>query len=171
MTLRAEHIKERRQPRHDAYKAFIQSTFALKESVLSCDVYEDPTLEEENRLRSEITAQWTDLVLLGPKSVNMLGSVLHDAALDVIRQMGAARYILHFALHIRHANEDEEDAYREAYEDSLNNLRSLAEQLGLAINAFAAVASTLLEDDGTKQRRARFWKRRRSLPPATLVRE
>jgi hypothetical protein len=171
MTIKAEHIKSLRQPRHDAYKLFIQSAVDLRERVLFNQGYEDSTLEEEDRLRVEITSRWADLVLLGPKAVNMLGSILHDAALDVIRQMGASRHLGFVLLNTSHESDEAEDAAQTAYGESINAVEKLADELALAINAFAAVASTFLEGDGTEQRRSPFWKRRRHLPPAILVRD
>lgn len=170
-TIRAEHIKAMRQPRHDAYKSFIQSTVALRERVLTNDEYEDSTREEEERLSRDTTSQWADLVLLGPKSVNLLGSILHDASLDVIRQMGTCRQLAYSLRNHDHESDDAEEHARQEYEDSLHELESSAHEFALAINAFAAVASTFLEGDGTQHRRAPFWKKCKHLPPAILVRE
>ncbi|MET8403475.1 hypothetical protein [Streptomyces sp900116325] len=169
-TIRAEHIKAMRQPRHDAYKSFIQSAVVLRERVLVNDGYEDTTREEENLLSGDITSQWADLVLLGPKSVNLLGSILHDASLDAIRQMGICRHLT--CAPCDHESDDAEERAHQEYEVSLRELENSADELAVAINAFAAVASGHLEDDGTdRRRRAPFWKRRKHLPPAMLVRD
>ncbi|MFD4262080.1 hypothetical protein ACFWR9_31755 [Streptomyces sp. NPDC058534] len=172
VTVRAEHTKDRHQPRSDAYKAFIRSAIALRERVLDNDGYEDSTEAEEKRLRSEINALWTELVFLGPRSVNLIASVLLDAYLDIIRQMVDSRHLRDSWPRIAnsHTDEDAEEDARQDYENSLHTLEHLAGELTLGINAFAAVASTFLNDDGTTPRRARLWKKRRHLPPPILER-
>ncbi|MEV0139345.1 hypothetical protein [Streptomyces globisporus] len=172
MTVRAEYNKERHQPRSDAYKAFIRSAISLRERVLNNDGYEDSTEDEEKRLRNEINDLWTELVFLGPDSVNVVASVLLDNYLDVIRQMTDSRHIRNECLRVINsdASEEAQEGARQKYENSLHNLDRLASELTLGINAFAGVATAFLNDDGTTPRRTPFWKKRRPLPSPILER-
>lgn len=172
ITVRAEHKKERHQPRTDAYKAFIRSAIALRDRVLDNYGYEDSTEDEEKRLRSEMNALWTDLVFLGPNSVNLVAEILLDAYLDVVRQMTESRHTRDVWLRNVDAGGDEEGegSGHQEYQASLNELDRLAGALTLGINAFAAVSSTFLNDDGTTSRRGLLRRKRRTLPPPILER-
>ncbi|WP_143074789.1 hypothetical protein [Streptomyces mangrovisoli] len=159
MTVRSEHAKERHQPRRDAYKAFLQVLLDL-EARLTMDAYEDSTPEEEKQLRSELDARWIDVVLAGPEAVTVVGYVVRNAVDDVFAHMAECRQLMQRAIE-DYADEDEEEAARQEYEDSLNRLHEFTQLLVDSVNAFGTVASKILDRDGTElQKRSRWWRLR-----------
>ncbi|MET8181960.1 hypothetical protein [Streptomyces sp. NPDC005336] len=152
ISVRAEHLKERRQPRHEVYKAFIQSLTTLKDRVLA-ENYENTRAEEEDAFRKEINARWIDVSLLGPIYVNSHAVEVRDLALVVVNRMGAARECASVLLRL---NGDEGDDVFEHAERSaghaVDSVRAHAELLGATIDAFSVTASEALNDDGTKRR-------------------
>ncbi|MFJ3619603.1 hypothetical protein ACIPSH_15840 [Streptomyces iakyrus] len=158
MTVKADHIKERRQSRQQAYEAFLEQLTSLRRRVL-LDEYEDSTPAEEEQLREEIDARWVGLTLEGPEAVNIVGQLAYDAAYDVIAQMGVSRELARRFLR-DHDDVDAEEAAREEYEESLSALQALARELVEGINAFAKIASFTLDLDGTERLRRFRWRRK-----------
>ncbi|MEU9625310.1 hypothetical protein AB0D89_00595 [Streptomyces luteogriseus] len=156
MTVRSEHARERHQPRRDAYKAFLQVLLDL-EARLFMEAWEDSTPDEEKQLRRVLDERWTDVVLAGPEAVTIIGSVVRDALDDTIAHMAECRRLLEIMLQ-DYEDEDEEEAARQEYEDAIND-PVVRKNLIDGINAFGAVASRVLDYDGTEsQKRSRWWR-------------
>lgn len=160
MTLKAEHYKERHQPRREAYRAFLQVLLDL-EARATMDDYEDTTRREERDIRDNLDARWIDLTLAGPEAVAIIGSAVRDHADSVIHQMGECRELVQQLLQ-DHDDEDAEEAARLEYEESLNTLGELNRELIDGINIFGTAASRILDQDGTEPAWSlRRWMRRR----------
>ncbi|MFI8834028.1 hypothetical protein ACIGPN_23775 [Streptomyces afghaniensis] len=159
MTVRAEAFKERHQPRRDAYKAFLQVLLNL-DARLNTPAYEDSTPEEERQLRDDLDTRWIDVVLAGPEAITIVGSAVRDAVDDGIAHMGECRRLLNEWLKLANANEDEnaEEAARQEYEDAINKADDFRNALNDCINAFGAVASRILDADGTERNKSSRWK-------------
>ncbi|MGW4019928.1 hypothetical protein [Streptomyces sp. NPDC005009] len=148
MTLKAEHVKERHQPRREAYKAFLQILLNL-EARAAMENYEDTTRAEEKELRENLDARWIELALAGPESLATIGSIVRDHADGTIAQMGVCRDRVRELLR-DHENEESEEAARLEYERELNTLDELNRELGNGINLFGTAASRILDQDGTE---------------------
>ncbi|MFC8173084.1 hypothetical protein [Streptomyces sp. NPDC057325] len=146
---RAQYIKDLHAPRSAGYKSFMKMATDLKIRVLDNDGYEESTRQEVRDLRNNVFDQWESLSLLGPTEVTVSGSKVRDSALDLLSQMDATRNMTFMHSLNRGASEDEEEAAREAYENSLRALDELAFSLIERVDEFATVASAALNDDGT----------------------
>lgn len=160
MTLRSEQIKERRQPRHAVYKAFIQVTTDLKERLAVLEEYDHARREELESLRKEVSARWTELSLSGPGSVIPGASHVRDLALAVLNEMGVAAHAEFRLLRVEEEGEQYEIA-RERYENAMSRLLDAAHLLSDAIDDFAIIASAALDSDGTEPERHTPSRRRR----------
>ncbi|MFI1834024.1 hypothetical protein [Streptomyces olivaceoviridis] len=151
VAVRAEHLKERRQPRHDAYRAFIQTILNLKERI-DFDSYENTHWREEEALKKEINTRWIDLSLYGPDSVIAGASRVRDIALNVVHEMGVSREAAYQLMRM-----DEEDGRFDDAQDTaglaVDGVYSAARVLADAVDEFALTASAALNDDGTKRPR------------------
>ncbi|MBQ0974750.1 hypothetical protein KBZ00_27005 [Streptomyces sp. RK31] len=159
MTVRAEQLKEKHQPRRDAYKAFLQVLLDL-DARLNSPAYEDSTAEEEQQLRSSLDARWIDVVLAGPWSITVVGSAVRDAVDSMVSHMGLCRRLQTYWLEETSEDIDAEEfeAARQDYEDAINQTDDMRKELHDCINAFAAAATKILDEDGTEGRRG-FWRR------------
>ncbi|MER7836191.1 hypothetical protein ABTY98_09805 [Streptomyces sp. NPDC096040] len=165
MSVRAEHLKERRQPRHDAYKVFLRSMTDLKDRVL-VESYQSTSPQEEVAFRKEINERWIELSLYGPPVVSATDGVLvRERARAVVDAMAAARQREYELLNLP---DDYTPEILQEAEDvagrAVDYVQSSARTLAKAIDDFALAASDALNDDGTKrlrQRRIRFFARRR----------
>jgi hypothetical protein len=159
MTVRAEHNKVRHQPRRDAYKAFLQVLLDL-DARLNTPAYEDSTPEEEKQLRSDLDARWIDVVLVGPEAITIVGSAVRDSVDDMIAHMGKSRHLLKYWLEGTHEEDEaKHEAARQKYEDAINMADEFRNGLADCINAFGAVSSRILDQDGTEGRK--FFRRMR----------
>jgi hypothetical protein len=153
ITARAAHVKDRRQPRHDAYRALIQAAIDLQRRVTLQEGYDDMTPEEVKNFDREITARWLDISLLGPRTAIVYAGRVQDASLAVIKKAMLSRNLRARIFNEEHANEEAENAVRDSYEDSVHVLFSAVDDLTNAVNDFAFSASETLDDDGTSLRR------------------
>ncbi|MDT3724263.1 hypothetical protein ROS62_04925 [Streptomyces sp. DSM 41972] len=69
ISARAQHVKDRHEPRREAYKAFIEVTTNLKERFALLERYERASVDERESFRKDVNDRWVDLSLLGPVSV------------------------------------------------------------------------------------------------------
>lgn len=150
ISARADHRRERRQPRHDTYRVFIQKVLLVKERV-AYDGYEDTTFSEEEALIKAVHESWIDVSLLGPQPVISAASRLRDDALGVVELMAITRH-----LQERVSYMDEEDdtleGELEKYSSSVDHLYEAAQTLTKSADQFSTAASASLDDDGTVRR-------------------
>ncbi|MGW1372699.1 hypothetical protein ACWD6P_00240 [Streptomyces sp. NPDC002446] len=82
LSARAEHLRQRRQPRESVYRDFLASATDLRDqlrsvsggaldqpALLDTDEFDDAYAAEVNRLNGEIRARWLDVSLSGPTEV------------------------------------------------------------------------------------------------------
>ncbi|MFD5207748.1 hypothetical protein ACFWNF_12590 [Streptomyces anulatus] len=157
ITARAQQRNERRQPRHDAYKAFAMAVTEVRKRV-SFNEYEDTTEREEEDFRNELYERWIDLSLMGPESVVNAGSELLDEALKVVFVMGETRYLGNRAIVVHErsdSNEEEQEVADAEYNAYVDLVWERARGLMDSITAFSLVSQSALDDDGTKRQRVR----------------
>ncbi|WP_156107371.1 hypothetical protein [Streptomyces violaceusniger] len=150
ISARADHRRERRQPRHDTYRVFIQQVILVKERV-AYDGYEDTTFNEEEALIKSVHESWIDVSLLGPQPVISSASRLRDDALEVVQLMAITRRLQERITYM----DEEDDAIEEALDDygsSVDYLYEAAQTLTRSVDQFSTVASASLDDDGTVRR-------------------
>ncbi|MET7567437.1 hypothetical protein ABZT04_02865 [Streptomyces sp. NPDC005492] len=150
ISARAEHRRERRQPRHDTYRAFIQQVMLVKERV-TYDEYEDTTFSEEEALIKSVHESWIDVGLLGPQPVISAASRLRDDALEVVQLMAITR---HLQERVTYMDEEDDDLEEELgkYSSSVDYLYESAQTLTKSADQFSTIASASLDDDGTVRR-------------------
>ncbi|MFF4832563.1 hypothetical protein [Streptomyces sp. NPDC001315] len=158
MSVRAEHLKQRHQPRHEAYRVFLRSMTELKDRVL-VESYESTGPADEDAFRKEINERWIELSLFGPPSVSAADGILvREHARLVVDAMAAARERESELLRLPgdytpEVLQDAEDAAGQA----VDHVQAAARALARAIDGFALTASAALNDDGTKrQQKPRF---------------
>ncbi|MER6189605.1 hypothetical protein [Streptomyces cyaneofuscatus] len=150
ISARADHRRERRQPRHDTYRLFIQKVLLVKERV-AYDGYEDTTFNEEEALIKAVHESWIDVSLLGPQPVISAASRLRDDALGVIELMAITRHLQERLSYM----DDEDDTLEgelEKYSSSVDHLYDAAQTLTKSTDQFSTAASASLDDDGTVRR-------------------
>jgi hypothetical protein len=158
MSVRAEHLKQRHQPRHDAYRVFLRSMTELKDRVL-VDSYENTRPTEEDAFRKEINERWIELSLFGPPSVSAADGILvRERARLVVDAMAAARERESELIGLPEHYTPEALEYAEDLAgQAVDHVQAAARLLARAIDDFALTASDALNDDGTnRQRRPRF---------------
>ncbi|THA90183.1 hypothetical protein E6R61_21010 [Streptomyces sp. LRa12] len=160
ISARADHRRERRQPRHDTYRVFIQKVILVKERV-AYDGYEDTTFSEEEALIKAVHESWIDVSLLGPQPVISAAARLRDDALEVVQLMAVTRRLQERVTYM----DEEDDALEEeleTYSSSVDYLYEAAQALTKSADRFSTVASASLDDDGTvRQFPSKRLKRRR----------
>ncbi|MEU6577120.1 hypothetical protein [Streptomyces sp. NPDC046805] len=168
ISTRAEHLKEKHQPRRQAYRAFIEVTTDLKERFRSLPHYDHPPRSERESLRREINARWVDLSLLGPASVIAGASHVRNIALDIVRQIEITAHEEFVFLRVDEDDEQRHEAAQYRYEGFMGELLDTVRLLGNAVDEFALIASAALDDDGTKPQTSH--RRRQSESPNSSVR-
>ncbi|MFC8005560.1 hypothetical protein ACFUCH_13515 [Streptomyces olivaceus] len=152
ISARAQYVKDRHEPRREAYKSFIEVATNLKERFARLSNYERASIGERDSFRKEINARWVELSLLGPADVITVASDVRDIALDVVHQMGVAAHEEFVYLRVDEDDEDRHEAAQHHFEGVMTDLLSAANELAAAIDDFAMIASAALDDDGTARR-------------------
>jgi hypothetical protein len=141
ITARAEHQRQRRQPRHEVYENLIRTAASVRDhagSRFAYDIVANPTLEychESEQLADTIKEQWIQVALAGPK-------IVEQPAADIARsaaELSACAY--GFYSECTNAGDEEEH-----WEKGKEVYRRLQQELDVFISA----AQEALDDDGTK---------------------
>ncbi|MER5749203.1 hypothetical protein [Streptomyces sp. NPDC002088] len=145
---RSEFRKDRRQPRHETYKAFMEIATELRDLALMT-AHESLTREQEVSLRGRINEYWLEMSLLGPEAVIRSGAELRDQALGMTGQIAMLRSR---SRHLSTTPEDDTEAFTtatRAFEISSSDFLRMGMVIGELLDAFAIDAFAALEDDGT----------------------
>ncbi|GAA1423493.1 hypothetical protein GCM10009601_26830 [Streptomyces thermospinosisporus] len=143
LTARAEHQRQRREPRHDTYKAFISSTSQLRDQLekfenfdLYPDSITDATVQHYNDTANELKSQWVEVALVGPANVGASSKKVEQLAHKTALQVNRLQWF------IDQRDDQKRDSERSAIELS-------AFELALALDNFITVAQAALDDDGS----------------------
>ncbi|MFF3774321.1 hypothetical protein [Streptomyces sp. NPDC002232] len=148
ITARAEHRKERREPRHGAYRDFIAVASRMNDHVailtVSYESFPSERIDEAFSARCEEAAdavkeKWVEVALAGPKGIAETASKLERLGNALaFRVMGLRQYL---------------SGERTASEDTLRGIRDRiateAAEFEQALDQFVFRAQAALDDDGS----------------------
>ncbi|WP_159038759.1 hypothetical protein [Streptomyces sp. NRRL B-1140] len=152
ISARSQYVKDRHEPRREAYKAFIEVATDLKERFAILERYERVSVDEREEIRKSVNSRWVDLSLLGPATVITGASEVRDIALEVVHQLGVAAHEEFVFLGVDEDDEDRHEAAQYHFEGVMATLLSTVNLLSDSIDEFALIASAALDDDGTAPR-------------------
>ncbi|MFE7466347.1 hypothetical protein ACFU6R_19870 [Streptomyces sp. NPDC057499] len=147
IAVRAEHRKERRAPRYEAYRAFVSAAAGMAEAARDGDT--DPAAMENFRaLSNELKTQWLEVSLLGPKHVLTSARAVHSKALDIEECLRRAS-----VLGVNEDGETEESRQRitDQYYSNARDLNDAANAVYSALTIFAESAQKAMDDDGSRR--------------------
>ncbi|MEU1018070.1 hypothetical protein [Streptomyces sp. NPDC005898] len=148
MAVRADHKKEQRQPRYDAYKAFSSACAELAEISRSHGT-EDEAFQIARTLENEVKAQWVEISLLGPAYVLEPANALRASSLSITSTMYRASRA--GSTEDGDSPESRQRITDEVYE-SFAQLDSAADAVYRDLEIFASAAQQSIEDDGSRNK-------------------
>jgi fructoselysine-6-P-deglycase FrlB-like protein len=147
LAARAEHKRQRRAPREEAYKAFLSEAMALMELLRVVRSYEalpdavrgrlmtPGTRTQAEEIEARIKERWLEVTLAGPESVQEPAAAIEDASSQLV---GMAAVIIQ--LHWEEEEERAHYAHASTYFDRLDR----------AVKDFTQRAQAVLDDDGSE---------------------
>ncbi|MFF1377548.1 hypothetical protein [Streptomyces sp. NPDC058308] len=144
IAVRAEYRRERRQPRHDAYKELISAA----SEIMELSKYSNPGQSEfDEPFEAAIVRlkeTWLEIALLGPQNVVDLGSEVQRAALEMKRK---ARYMVLVGNRVAETPE-EEGRNVVAFSERMGEYGTARDRLSASIPPFRKAALVALDEDG-----------------------
>ncbi|MFJ2407109.1 hypothetical protein ACIOUE_38080 [Streptomyces xanthochromogenes] len=149
ISARAEHLRQRREPRHDVYKGFIAAVSEMNDATRNVRAINSPRIEhftdeqvlQYKRAAGVIKAQWLEVALAGPKSVNRVATRIKEAS-NLIAIEAEALLIIRVAPELL----DRHQGGRE----TIQGVKKAAEDLTKWLSEFTELAQAVLDSDGSK---------------------
>ncbi|MFJ3922764.1 hypothetical protein [Streptomyces sp. NPDC090022] len=148
ITARAEHRKERREPRHGAYKEFIAVTSRMNDHVailaVAYDAFPFERINETFTARCEEAAdavkeKWVEVALAGPKEIATTASKLERLSNALtFRVLGLHQYV-----------SGERTTSEEALQGIKDRIAEEAREFEETLDRFVFLAQAALDDDGS----------------------
>ncbi|MEU1030203.1 hypothetical protein ABZ402_15860 [Streptomyces mirabilis] len=144
---RAEHRRERREPRHDVYKAFISeaervrhraSMYSALEDSLTPDYVSEEQMQELTEASISISNKATESALAGPKKVTESALAISRLSHELLGAAGA------FSQLIQPQHQRMRDHLRK-------KILSLSKAYENALDDFVLRAQSALDDDGSRK--------------------
>ncbi|MET8181962.1 hypothetical protein [Streptomyces sp. NPDC005336] len=144
LTARAEHQRQRREPRHGIYKDFVSHGAQLRDQLeifKDFDLYPnslaDETVQRCNDTARALQDKWLEVGLVGPSDAATIGKEIEQAARSAILQVQRLKWFV-----------DNDDDRRIATQSMIG---ASAEKLAQLLDAFIAFAQGALDDDGSRK--------------------
>ncbi|MFE9569239.1 hypothetical protein ACFYMW_12175 [Streptomyces sp. NPDC006692] len=150
LTGRAEHWRQRREPRSQVYREFASAVADIRDRVrtqphmpdsglawVSPEFFSDTLTDQLREMLVPVRRSWLDVALAGPQSVS-------GSAAEIEK---ACRKLVVFAMGARSTSSDESS---QAYVGSSRAFIETANSLSPLLDSFIEIAQAALDDDGTR---------------------
>ncbi|GHJ27131.1 hypothetical protein TPA0910_15640 [Streptomyces hygroscopicus subsp. sporocinereus] len=143
LAARAEHQRQRREPRHDIYRDFISYASNLRDQLdtfkdfdLSPDSVTDETVQRCNDTFKALQGKWIEVGLVGPEGVAVVGKEIEELARFSALAVGRLQWF-------------RDNGYEPRMLTEQSNIEENFGKLVEVLDNFISLARTALDDDGS----------------------